>query len=128
MEKTSEGRQLWARPGWLPEEIGISAQEGGVTCYEGSQLSHRQSATREPIPVYELVGMVVDVNSGEHQKPHLVSLINGLYPRRTTLAGRSNLIVVIVAISEKTLTRQNQWHLFNDFLVRETPTADALHF
>ncbi|MCJ1423563.1 poly(A)-specific ribonuclease [Sticta canariensis] len=109
LEKTSEGRQLWARPGWLPEEIGISAQEGGVTCYEGSQLSHRQSASREPIPVYELVGMVVDVNSGEHQKPHLVSLIN-------------------VAISEKTLTRQNQWHLFNDFLVRETPTADALHF
>lgn len=54
------------------------ATEDGVTCYEGGQLSHRQSASREPIPVHELVGMVVDVNSGEDQKPHLVSLINGL--------------------------------------------------
>ncbi|MCJ1461594.1 poly(A)-specific ribonuclease [Pseudocyphellaria aurata] len=109
LEKYGEGKQLWARPGWLPEEIGILASKDGVTCYEGGQLSHRQSASREPIPVYELVGMVVDVNSGEHQKPHLVSLIN-------------------VAISEKKPTLQNKWHLFNDFLVRETPTADALHF
>lgn len=72
--------------------------------------------------------MVVDVNSGEHQKSHLVSLINGLYPRRTNLVAQSNLMVTTVAISEKKSTQQNQWHLFNDFLVRETPTADALHF
>lgn len=72
--------------------------------------------------------MVVDVNSGEHQKPHLVSLINGLFPRRITLVAQCKLMVVIVAISEKKPTQQNKWHLFNDFLVRETPTADALQF
>lgn len=104
------------------------AKEDGVCFYEGGQLSHLQSVSRESILVYELVGMVLDVNSGEHQKPHLVSLINGLYPRRMYLAAKSNLMVFIVAISEKQPTQQNQWHLFNDFLVRETPTADALHF
>lgn len=33
-----------------------------------------------------------------------------------------------VAISEKNPTEQNKWHLFNDFLVREIPTAEALQF
>lgn len=53
--------------------------------------------------------MVADINSGEHQKPHLVSLIN-------------------VAISDRIPTQENRWHLFNDFLVRETSTAEALSF
>lgn len=43
------------------------------------------------------------------------------------MAAQSNSMLVIVAISDKNPIRQNQWHLFNDFLVRETPTADALH-
>ncbi|KAK5013804.1 poly(A)-specific ribonuclease, partial [Cryomyces antarcticus] len=59
--------------------------------------------------VYELVGIVADINSGENQKPHLVSLIN-------------------VGPSSRDPNAESQWHLFNDFLVRATTQEEALRF
>jgi len=31
------------------------------------------------VQVYELIGVVADINSGENQKPHLVSMVNGMF-------------------------------------------------
>lgn len=70
-------KQLWATPGWLPQEIGVIVVNGQFFCYEGQDLKlHLQRGVYD-ITVYELVGVVADINSGENQKSHLVSLING---------------------------------------------------
>lgn len=82
LEKSIDAKQLWAAPGFLPEEIGVSAEGGHVSCHEGDYLRMRNSSMgpfHQPLPVYELVGMVADINSGEHQKPHLVSIVNGWF-------------------------------------------------
>lgn len=70
-------KQLWATPGWLPQEIGVIVVNGQFYCYEGQDLKlHLQRGVYD-ITVYELVGVVADINSGENQKSHLVSMING---------------------------------------------------
>lgn len=78
LNKQTNGRQLWSIPGWLPERIGIGIDKGRVLCLEGEALRvsqrNRQSG---PLIIYDLVGLVADVNSGENQKSHMVSLING---------------------------------------------------
>jgi PAB-dependent poly(A)-specific ribonuclease subunit 2 len=74
---SSEARQLWATPDWLPQEIGIIVEQGQFFCYEGQDLQLHLQRAVYPITVYELVGVVADVISGENQKPHLVSLVNG---------------------------------------------------
>lgn len=71
-------RQLWSRPGWLPREIGIIVQQGQLFCYEGSDLQSHLHRGKYPIQVYELVGIVAEINSGEQQKSHLVSIVNGM--------------------------------------------------
>ncbi|KAI4168471.1 MAG: hypothetical protein LQ343_006358 [Gyalolechia ehrenbergii] len=110
LNKQTDGRQLWSVPGWLPEKIGIGIDKGRVLCLEGEALrvSQRNRQAR-PLIVYELVGLVADVNSGEHQKSHMVSLIN-------------------VAISSREAQAEPQWHLFNDFLVRKIDKDEALRF
>lgn len=76
-------RQLWSRPGWLPREIGIIVQHGQFFCYEGKDLQAHLQRGKFAIEVYELVGVVADVQISEHQKSHLVSIINGeLVPSR----------------------------------------------
>ena len=70
-------RQLWATPGWLPQEIGIIVVNGQFYCYEGQDLKLHVQRGVYDIMVYELVGVVADINSGENQKSHLVSMING---------------------------------------------------
>ena len=108
-EKTPESMQCWGIPGWLPTQIGLILQGGSITCFEGDSL---QNLLRHPHPnltVYELVGLVADITSSDHQKPHLISLIN-------------------VAISNKESTQENDWHLFNDFLVRKVSEEEALRF
>ncbi|KAL8941516.1 MAG: hypothetical protein Q9216_002198 [Gyalolechia sp. 2 TL-2023] len=110
LNKQTDGRQLWSIPGWLPEKIGIGIDKGRVLCLEGEALrvSQRNRQAR-PLIVYDLVGLVADVNSGEHQKSHMVSLIN-------------------VAISSREVRAEPQWHLFNDFLVRKIDKDEALRF
>lgn len=74
LNKQTDGRQLWSIPGWLPEKIGIGIDKGRILCLEGEALRVSQ---RNRLITYDLVGLVADVNSGENQKSHMVSLING---------------------------------------------------
>ncbi|KAL8676227.1 MAG: hypothetical protein Q9186_007241, partial [Xanthomendoza sp. 1 TL-2023] len=105
-----DARQLWSVPGWLPERLGIMVEKGRLICLEGEALrvSQRNRQYRH-MAVYDLVGLVADVNSGEHQKSHMVSLIN-------------------VGIASRERQAEQQWHLFNDFLVRQVDKEEALRF
>lgn len=105
----ADAKQLWAKPRWLPQEIGIVVDQGQFYCYEGQDLNFHLRRGAFNIVVYELVGVVADISAGESQKSHLVSLVN-------------------VAISSREKQSENQWHLLNDFLVRRTPDEEALRF
>ena len=76
---TAESKQYWAKPGWLPSEIGVIIENGKCFCFEGEDLRLHVERGMHDVKVYELVGIVADINSGEHQKSHLVSLINSRY-------------------------------------------------
>ncbi|PYH85008.1 putative PAB-dependent poly(A)-specific ribonuclease subunit [Aspergillus uvarum CBS 121591] len=102
-------RRLWAIPGWLPEEIGIAVDNGKALCFEGDELKLRLQSKMAGLVVYELVGLVCEIDIPEHQKAHLVSFIN-------------------VSISSPEADPTNKWHLFNDFLVTEVDRDEALRF
>lgn len=76
---TPEARQFWSTPGCLPEEIGVIIDKGQFFCFEGKDLQLHLERGIYSMIVYSLVGFVADVDSGQHQKSHLVSLINGTY-------------------------------------------------
>ena len=75
--KSAEAKQYWSIPGWLPEAIGVIVDNGKFFCFEGEDLRLHLQKGLHVVKVYDLVGIVADVNSGEHQKSHLVSIING---------------------------------------------------
>lgn len=78
LSKQTDARHLWSIPGWLPERIGLVVEKGRILCLEGEALRAAQRNRQSRLMVvYDLVGLVADVNSGEHQKSHMVSLING---------------------------------------------------
>ena len=106
---SAEARQFWAMPGWLPTEIGIILEGGQLFYYEGEDLRLHLQRGMHSITVYELVGVVAEVVSGEHQASHLVALVNVDHsaPESRGNAG---------------------WHLFNDFLVKKIPQEEALRF
>lgn len=106
---SNEARQLWATPGWLPEEIGIIIDSGQFFCYQGKDLKTHLERGMHNIKVYSLIGFAADIDCGPHQKSHLVSLIN-------------------VAHSMRSPPPESQWHLFNDFLVRPVSQEEALTF
>jgi PAB-dependent poly(A)-specific ribonuclease subunit 2 len=107
--QSHEAKVLWSTPNWLPQEIGIIVDQGQFYCFEGQDITlHLQRGTFD-IMVYELVGIVADINSGEHQKPHLVATVN-------------------TAPSSREPDDNDKWHLFNDFLVRPIPKEEALRF
>ncbi|KAK8177570.1 PAB-dependent poly(A)-specific ribonuclease subunit PAN2 [Phyllosticta citrichinensis] len=105
-----EAKQLWATPNWMPQKIGIIVNQGQFFCYEGQDLEHHLRRNFYDIQVYELVGVVADINSGENQKSHLVSMIN------------------VSPSSRDSNQTESQWHLFNDFLVRSVTKEEALRF
>jgi PAB-dependent poly(A)-specific ribonuclease subunit 2 len=107
--QTHEAKLLWSVPNWLPHEIGIIVDQGQFYCFEGQDLKLHLQRGVFKIMVYELIGIVADINSGEHQKPHLVACIN-------------------TAPSSRELNTEDKWHLFNDFLVRPIPKEEALRF
>jgi PAB-dependent poly(A)-specific ribonuclease subunit 2 len=72
-----EHKMLWATPGWLPEEIGIIVEQGQFFCYEGEDLKLHLQRGMHNITVYSLIGSAVNIENGQAQKPHLVSIING---------------------------------------------------
>jgi PAB-dependent poly(A)-specific ribonuclease subunit 2 len=76
---TLEQRRLWATPGWLPEEIGIIVDEGQFFCFEGEDLKLHLQRGIHDIAVFSLVGFVINIESGQPPKPHLVSMINGKF-------------------------------------------------
>ncbi|KAM3557881.1 hypothetical protein MY1884_004282 [Beauveria asiatica] len=104
-----EHRMLWSTPGWLPEEIGIIVDQGQFFCYEGEDLKLHLQRGMHNITVYSLIGMAINIENGQTQKPHLVSMIN-------------------VSHAEAEAPGKSQWHLFNDFLVRSVSTEEALTF
>lgn len=76
LDKSSKHKQVWAKPRWLPQEIGITIEGGNMRVLEGDSLQpfryHRYTV------VFELVGLVADVTSADRQKSHLVSFANGM--------------------------------------------------
>ena len=77
---TPDAKQLWSTPNWLPEEIGVIVDQGQFFCYQGDDLKlHLQRGVHNMV-VYSLVGLAADIDSGQHQKSHLVSLVNGKFP------------------------------------------------
>lgn len=73
-----EHRMLWATPGWLPEEIGIIVEQGQFFCYEGEDLKLHLQRGIHNINVYSLIGAAINIENGQTQKPHLVSMVNGM--------------------------------------------------
>jgi PAB-dependent poly(A)-specific ribonuclease subunit 2 len=72
-----EAKQFWSTSGCLPKEIGIIIEQGQAYCFEGDEIRQRIQSGRHNVTVYSLVGLVADIDSGQHQKSHLVSLVNG---------------------------------------------------
>lgn len=72
-----EQRALWSTPGWLPEEIGIIVEREQFFCYEGEDLKLHLQRGMHNIKVYSLTGMAINIESGQTQKSHLVSMVNG---------------------------------------------------
>ena len=74
LDKSPKNKQIWTRPRWLPQEIGITIEGGQMRVLEGQSLQpfryHRSTL------VFELVGLVADVTSADQQKSHLVSFID----------------------------------------------------
>lgn len=79
--KSIDAKQYLAAPGWLPASIGVIIEQGKFFCFEGEDLRLHLEKRLHRIKVYDLVGIIADVNSGERQKSHLVSLINGMTDR-----------------------------------------------
>ncbi|KAI5304121.1 poly(A)-specific ribonuclease [Ascosphaera pollenicola] len=103
-------RGMWAVPGFLPEELGLTIENGRVHVFEGEELrARRRMNTSTSLVEYELVGVVAEIDIPEHSKPHLVSFIN-------------------VSIASKQPDPKNRWYLFNDFLVTEVQREEALGF
>lgn len=76
--RSAEAKQIWSGPNWLPSEIGIIVDQGQFYCYQDQDLKLHLQRGVFNIQVYELVGVVADVISVHKEKPHLVSLINGM--------------------------------------------------
>ncbi|KAJ5899587.1 hypothetical protein N7495_004331 [Penicillium taxi] len=102
-------RRLWSIPGWLPDAVGVVLDNGQVLCFDGEELQARIKNNTPGLVVYDLVGLVSEIDIPEHQKPHLVSFIN-------------------TSISDREQQEQSKWHLFNDFLVAEVEKDEALRF
>ena len=106
---TTEAKQLWTTPGFLPREIGIIVHDDQFYCYEGQDLQLHLQRRIYDITVYELVSVIAVVSTAETQQSHLVSLVN-------------------TSLSDPDPSQRERWHLFNDFMVRPVSTQEALHF
>jgi PAB-dependent poly(A)-specific ribonuclease subunit 2 len=106
---TPESKHLWGTPGLLPREIGVIVNNGRFFCYEGQDLQLHLQRGQFNITVYELVGVIAEVRTSEHEKSHLVATVD-------------------VGLSQPDSSQKANWHLFNDFLVHKLPPEEALHF
>lgn len=71
-----DSKMFWAKPGWVPAEIGLNNKDGNFTTCQGDKL---ESALKQGVPlaVYELVGFVAEIKDDTEQNNHLVSFIDG---------------------------------------------------
>jgi PAB-dependent poly(A)-specific ribonuclease subunit 2 len=76
---SAEAKQFWSTPNCLPAEIGVILDQGQFFCYQGEDLKLHLQRGIHNVTVYSLIGLVADINSGQHQKSHLVSLVNGMW-------------------------------------------------
>jgi PAB-dependent poly(A)-specific ribonuclease subunit 2 len=76
---SSDVKQMWATPNWLPAEIGIIVEQGQVYCFQDQDLKLHVQRGVYNVQVYQLVGAVCEISSAEGQKPHLVSMVNGTF-------------------------------------------------
>ena len=76
LDKSSKNKQIWSKPHWLPQEIGITIEGGSMRILEGDSLQHFRY--HRSTVIFELVGLVADVTSADRQQSHLVSFINGM--------------------------------------------------
>ncbi|RPA72773.1 PAB-dependent poly(A)-specific ribonuclease-like protein subunit pan2 [Ascobolus immersus RN42] len=101
-----ESKSFWAKPGWLPTEVGISIEGGQFMCIQGDKLNNAANAGK--YTVYELVGFVAEIKDDDERNSHLVSFID--------------------VNKSKPDTTEPGWHVFNDFLVNSVPATEALDF
>jgi len=87
-----EARQFWSVPGWLPEEIGVILDGGQFFCYQGEDLKLHIQRGIHSITVYSLIGFAAEIDSGQHQKSHLVSLVNGMSISKPPRQSRAHMI------------------------------------
>lgn len=107
--RSPEARSMWSTPGFLPREIGIVVNGDQFFFYEGQDLQIHLQRGRHDITVYELSGVVAEVTMVETQQSHLISFIN-------------------VSVADLHPANAENWHLFNDFMVRPVSTQEALQF
>ncbi|KAF3936936.1 hypothetical protein ABW19_dt0207512 [Dactylella cylindrospora] len=103
-----ESKLYWAEKNWLPREIGIVMQDKKFLCYQGPELNKLKE--RNPnIVVYELVGLVAEIQGEQESQSHLVGFVD-------------------VSFSSAEERTESNWHLFNDFLVRPVSQEEAMNF
>ncbi|KAK9473883.1 ubiquitin carboxyl-terminal hydrolase-domain-containing protein [Dipodascopsis tothii] len=92
-------RQLWSSPSWLPARVRAHAVGNKLKFTPAGELADDASSL-----AYDLVGYVAEVNFG-NSEIHAVSAVSVAQPDGS-----------------------RQWFLFNDFLVKPIPEAEALSF
>ncbi|TGZ84439.1 hypothetical protein EX30DRAFT_356743 [Ascodesmis nigricans] len=100
-------REYWSTPGWVPDKIGFFINQKHLNAWQGADLERLIARNNQQLDlkVYELVGFVVEIK--EDERKHMVSVINVGH----TEGGDA----------------QN-WHIFNDFLVRRISKEEAFDF
>lgn len=71
----TEWKTFWAKPGWLPTEVGVSIEGGQFVCVQGDKLNNAANAGKYTI--YELVGYIAEIKDDDERNTHLVSFIDG---------------------------------------------------
>ncbi|KAK9461603.1 ubiquitin carboxyl-terminal hydrolase-domain-containing protein [Lipomyces oligophaga] len=97
-------RQIWNQKNFLPLRIGAELKSNGLKVRPFGMDNSRSGPPIQPQQVYELLGVVVEINFGVSDN-HLVSLIR--VPNNEGV---------------------REWYLFNDFLVTPFPAIEALKF
>ncbi|KAL9110440.1 MAG: hypothetical protein Q9227_004984 [Pyrenula ochraceoflavens] len=109
-------RHIWASRKFLPKEIGILILGDSMHIVDGFELEAKRRQKSQDFVIYELVGYVAEVKIADHDRPHLISVINTDISKPSMQPVNSNR------------TTSESWHLFNDFLVASISEEEALSF
>ncbi|KAK9457055.1 ubiquitin carboxyl-terminal hydrolase-domain-containing protein [Dipodascopsis uninucleata] len=95
-------RQIWSQKNFLPLKFETEIADDSLRIKRVSDST--EPSKKANTELYELVGVVVEVNFGVHDN-HMVSVIR--VPKENGI---------------------KEWYLFNDFLVKPFPESEALRF